>query len=71
MIYQAFPFLFPMILQDVQGKMLTFIWASKQAWQKEKKRALPVPPGRVYPQCLGNASCSPRQGAGGSNTRTK
>lgn len=40
-------------------------------WQKERGKVLPAPLGRVYPQCLGSASCSPRPGAGGLNTRKK
>lgn len=43
----------------------------KCAWPEEKEKALPAPRGTAYPRCLGNASCSPPQGAGGSNTRTK
>lgn len=43
----------------------------KCARPEEKEKALPAPRGTAYPRCLGNASCSPPQGAGGSNTRTK
>lgn len=43
----------------------------KWAWQDEKEKVLPALPGRACPRCLGNASCSPRQGAGESNTRKK
>lgn len=59
-----------MILQDVQGQMLKCSWVTAHE-EKEKEKALPAPRGTAYPRCLGNASCSPPQGAGGSNTRTK
>lgn len=46
----------------------------ERAWQKPRhaereENVLPVPLGKVYLQCLGNASYSLRQGAGGLNTR--
>ena len=47
------------------------IQLGQRGWQKEKEKVLPAPLGRVYPRCLGNASCSPRPGAGGLNTRKK
>lgn len=37
--------------------------------KKKRKTALPAPHDRACPRCLGNASYSPQQGAGGSNTR--
>lgn len=43
----------------------------KWSRQEEKERVLPAPPGRAYPRCLDNASCSPRQDAGGWSTRKK